>query len=142
MTNTLIMKKLLFLTLILSTVVSVSSCIKCDDKDRKSKDYYSVDFKDLENDILGIDVADIDVLYSSFYYEGKTLRYKLVAEEADNVLAYEEGQAVVDSDLNITFVPDANPTEVYHGYFENDKKNYLVSLPEMETRELKFVLKK
>jgi hypothetical protein len=54
-------------------------------------------------------------------------------------LVYEEGVANVDDDLNILFIPDSNPTGSYTGYFQNDKKNFKVSLPEVYNREINFL---
>tara|TARA_Y100000385_G_scaffold267140_1_gene302997 strand:+ start:2986 stop:3156 length:171 start_codon:yes stop_codon:yes gene_type:complete len=54
-------------------------------------------------------------------------------------LVYEEGVANVDDDLNILFIPDSNPNSFYTGYFENDKKNFKISLPEVYNREINFL---
>lgn len=126
-----------------------SSCTKGDkwkkdSKKDKAQYYYSTDFKQSNQAILGLDVKTIDVLYSTFFYEGKVLKYKMVAEKyADKkseVLAYEEGVADVNKDLHITFKPQS--TSSYTGHFENDKKNYKVSILGEEHGELNFILKK
>ena len=151
------MKKVTLVSLGFLLALGFTSCGKWDGKKKDKADYYySEDYRDAEGTILSIDVAEIDVLYSAWWYEGKTLKYKLVAEEEGEktescygckedygkVLAYEEGRADVDDQLNITFVPDKNPTETYTANFENKKNNYKVYLPGLETRELNFILKK
>lgn len=99
---------------------------------------------------MGVDIDDIDLLYTVFFYEGKTLKFKLVAEEMiavsekekGNVLAYTEGIAQVDKDLNILFVGDTGTSSSFSGYFENEKKNHKAIIPGLENRELNFILKK
>ena len=75
---------------------------------------------------------------TQFFSKKKVWRYKLVIESfyiqydidrSYKALVYEEGVANVDDDLNILFIPDSNPTGSYTGYFENNKKNFKVSLP-------------
>ena len=85
---------------------------------------------------------------TQFFFKKKVWRYKLVIEnfdiqndidKSDKLLVYEEGVANVDDDLNILFIPDSNPTGSYTGYFQNDKKNFKVSLPEVYNREINFL---
>ena len=57
----------------------------------------------------------------------------------ERVEAYEEGESNVDDDLNILFIPVSNPSGSYSGYFENDKKNFKVSLPGLNNREISFL---
>ena len=143
---------------ILSLIFSLSSCYKWEEKEQDAYYYYSNDFKS-ENlksgsmTILNINIDDIDILYTVFFHERKVWKYKLVAESSeiqnrsdklDNILAYEEGVAHIDGDtiggdLNILFIPDSNSTGSYTGYFENDKKNFKVSLPEIFNREINFL---
>ena len=75
-----------------------------------------------------------------FFFKKKVWRYKLVIEnfdiqndidKSDKVVVYEEGEANVDNDLNILFIPDSNPTGSYTSYFENEKQNFKVSLPKI-----------
>ena len=138
---------------ILSFIFTLSSCDKWEEKEKDAYYYYSTDFKsdNLKSGsgtILNINIDDIDILYTVFFHERKVWKYKLVAEsseiqngsnKSDKVLAYEEGEANVDDDLNILFIPDSNPSGSYSGYFENDKKNFKVSLPEVYNREINFL---
>ena len=138
---------------ILSFIFTLSSCDKWEEKEKDAYYYYSTDFKsdNLKSGsgtILNINIDDIDILYTVFFHERKVWKYKLVAEsseiqngsnKSDKVLAYEEGQANVDDDLNILFIPDSNPSGSYSGYFENDKKNFKVSLPGLYNREISFL---
>ena len=143
---------------ILSFIFSLSSCDKWEQKEQKEKDayyYYSTDFKSDDTksgteSILNINVNDIDILYTVFFYESKVWKYKLVAEssdiqnhsnKSDKVLAYEVGEAKVDESLNIIFIPDSNPSSSYSGYFENKKKNFKVSIPGLNNREINFLKK-
>ena len=140
---------------ILSFIFTLSSCDKWEKKEKDAYFYYSTDFKlvDLKSGagtVLDINVDDIDVLYTVFFYERGIWKYKLVAEtsdtqkgsdKSDEVLAYEEGEANVDGDLNILFIPDSNPSGSYSGYFENDKNNFKVSLPGLYNREINFLEK-
>ena len=135
---------------ILSFIFTLSSCDKWEEKDGYY--YYSTDFKSdnlksVSGTILNINIDDIDILYTVFFYERKVWKYKLVAEsseiqngsnKSDKVLAYEEGEANVD-DINILFIPDSNPSGSYSGYFENDKKNFKVILPGLYNREISFL---
>ena len=136
---------------ILLFIFTLSSCDKWEEKDAYY--YYYTDFK-LDNlksgsgTILNINIDDIDILYTVFFHERKVWKYKIVAEsseiqigsnKSDKVLAYEEGEANVDDDLNILFIPDSNPSGSYSGYFENDKKNFKVSLPGLYNREISFL---
>ena len=135
---------------ILSFIFTLSSCDKWEEKDAYY--YYSTDLKsdNLKSGsgtILNINIDDIDILYTVFFHERKVWKYKLVAEsseiqngsnKSDKVLAYEEGEANVGDDLNILFIPDSNPSGSYSGYFENDKKNFMVSLPGLYNREISF----
>ena len=137
---------------ILSFIFTLSSCDKWEEKEKDAYYYYSTDFKsdNLKSGsgtILNINIDDIDILYTVFFHESKVWKYKLVAEsseiqngsnKSDKVLAYEEGEANVDDDLNILFIPDSNPSGSYSGYFENDKKNFKVSLPGLYNREISF----
>ena len=127
-----------FSALFILSFITLSSCEKWEDKEKKAYHYHSTDFKpvDLKSSaetILNINVDDIEILYTVFFQEKKVWRYKLVIEnfdiqndidKSDKVLVYEEGVANVDDDLNILFIPDSNPTGSYTGYFENDKKNF------------------
>ena len=143
---------------IVSFIFILSSCNKWEEKEKDAYYYYSTDFKsdNLKSGsatILNINIADIDILYTVFFHESKVWKYKLVAESSEiqngsnkpvKVLAYEEGVAhidgdTIDGDLNILFIPDSNPTGSYSGYFENDKKNFKVSLPEVYNREINFL---
>ena len=138
---------------ILSFIFTLSSCDKWEEKEKDAYYYYSTDFKsdNLKSGsgtILNINIDDIDILYTVFFHERKVWKYKLVAEsseiqngsnKSDKVLAYEEGEANVDDDLNILFIPDSNPSGSYSGYFENDKKNFKVSLPGLNNREISFL---
>ena len=138
---------------ILSFIFTLSSCDKWEEKEKDAYYYYSTDFKsdNLKSGsgtILNINIDDIDILYTVFFHERKVWKYKLVAEsseiqngsnKSDKVLAYEEGEANVDDDLNILFIPDSNPSGSYSGYFENDKKNFKVSLPGLYNREISFL---
>ena len=138
---------------ILSFIFTLSSCDKWEEKEKDAYYYYSTDFKsdNLKSGsgtILNINIDDIDILYTVFFHERKVWKYKLVAEsseiqngsnKSDKVLAYEEGEANVDNDLNILLIPDSNPSGSYSGYFENDKKNFKVSLPGLYNREISFL---
>jgi len=138
---------------ILSFIFTLSSCDKWEEKEKDAYYYYSTDFKsdNLKSGsgtILNINIDDIDILYTVFFHERKVWKYKLVAEsseiqngsnKSDKVLAYEEGEANVDDDLNILFIPVSNPSGSYSGYFENDKKNFKVSLPGLYNREISFL---
>ena len=138
---------------ILSFIFTLSSCDKWEEKEKDAYYYYSTDFKsDIlksgSGTILNINIDDIDILYTVFFHERKVWKYKLVAEsseiqngsnKSDKVLAYEEGEANVDDDLNILFIPVSNPSGSYSGYFENDKKNFTVSLPGLYNREISFL---
>jgi hypothetical protein len=139
--------------IIILSFITLSSCDKWEEKEKEAYYYYSNDFKS-ENlksgsrTILNINIDDIDILYTVFFHERKVWKYKLVAksseiqnrsDKSDNILAYEEGVAHIDGDLNILFIPDSNPTGSYSGYFENDKKNFKVSLPEVYNREINFL---
>ena len=138
---------------ILSFIFTLSSCDKWEEKEKDAYYYYSTDFKsdNLKSGsgtILNINIDDIDILYTVFFHERKVWKYKLVAEsseiqngsnKSDKVLAYEEGEANVDDDLNILLIPDSNPSGSYSGYFENDKKNFKVSLPGLYNREISFL---
>lgn len=149
------MKKLITLSTLCLFILSFSACEKdkgWGKKESKEDFYYSTDYKEAEGEILGFPIEEIDQLYSVFFYEHKVLKYKLVLEnkesnnsscfdKCDEVLAWEEGQALVDDAFNITFVPDKDPSAKYYGQFENEKKNYTVTLPSLETRELNFILK-
>ena len=138
---------------ILLFVFTLSSCDKWKEKEKEAYYYYSTDFKsdNLKSGsrtILNINIDDIDILYTVFFHERKVWKYKLVAEsseiqngsdKSENILAYEEGDANVDDDLNILFIPNSNPSDSYSGYFENDKKNFKVSLPGLYNREISFL---
>ena len=138
---------------ILSFIFTLSSCDKWEEKEKDAYYYYSTDFKsdNLKSGsgtILNINIDDIDILYTVFFHERKVWKYKLVAEsseiqngsnKSDKDLAYEEGEANVDDDLNILFIPVSNPSGSYSGYFENDKKNFKVSLPGLYNREISFL---
>ena len=138
---------------IYSFFLTLLSCDKFEDKEKEAYYYYSTDFKpvDLKSNaetILNINVDDIEILYTVFFNEKEVWRYKLVIEnfdiendidKSDKVLVYEEGVANVDDDLKILFIPDSNPTSSYTGYFEIDKKNFKVSLPEIYNREINFL---
>ena len=142
-----------FSALFILFFITLSSCDKWEDKEKEAYYYYSTDFKpvDLKSNaetILNINVDDIEILYTVFFQEKKVWRYKLVIEnfdiqndiyKSDKVLVYEEGVANVDDDLNILFIPDSNPNSFYTGYFQNDKKNFKVSLPEIYNREINFL---
>ena len=139
--------------LFILSFITLSSCEKWEEKEKEAYYYHSTDFKpvDLKSNsetILNINVDDIEILYTVFFQEKKVWKYKLVAEsseiqnrsdKSDNILVYEEGVANVDDDLNILFIPDSNPNGFYTGYFENDKKNFKVSLPEVCNREINFL---
>ena len=139
--------------LFILSFITLSSCDKWEEKEKEAYYYHSTDFKpvDLKSNsetILNINVDDIEILYTVFFQEKKVWKYKLVAEsseiqnrsdKSDNILVYEEGVANVDDDLNILFIPDSNPAGSYTGYFENDKKNFKVSLPEVYNREINFL---
>jgi len=139
--------------LFILSFITLSSCEKWEEKEKEAYYYHSTDFKpvDLKSNsetILNINVDDIEILYTVFFQEKKVWKYKLVAEsseiqnrsdKSDNILVYEEGVANVDDDLNILFIPDSNPAGSYTGYFENDKKNFKVSLPEVYNREINFL---
>lgn len=146
------MKKSVFILFAMSMLLF--SCSKKYDHVKKddSSYYYAIDYKDASGDILGADIEDIDQLYSVFFYEGKSLKYKLVAEKFDEncngdckdkkstVLVYEEGFApVAETDLSIQFKPASGDS--YSGQFEQEKKSYVVTLPGTNTREITFVLK-
>jgi hypothetical protein len=142
-----------FSALFILSFITLSSCDKWEDKEKEAYYYYSTDFKpvDLKSNaetILNINVNDIEILYTVFFQKKKVWRYKLVIEnfdiendiyKSDKVLVYEEGVANVDDDLNILFIPDSNPNSFYTGYFENDKRNFKVSLPEIYNREINFL---
>ena len=139
--------------LFILSFITLSSCEKWEEKEKEAYYYHSTDFKpvDLKSNaetILNINVNDIEILYTVFFQEKKVWKYKLVAksseiqnrsDKSDNILVYEEGVANVDDDLNILFIPDSNPNGFYTGYFENDKKNFKVSLPEVYNREINFL---
>ena len=139
--------------LFILSFITLSSCEKWEEKEKEAYYYHSTDFKpvDLKSNaetILNINVNDIEILYTVFFQEKKVWKYKLVAksseiqnrsDKSDNILVYEEGVANVDKDLNILFIPDSNPNGFYTGYFENDKKNFKVSLPEVCNREINFL---
>ena len=139
--------------LFILSFITLSSCEKWEEKEKEAYYYHSTDFKpvDLKSNsetILNINVDDIEILYTVFFQEKKVWKYKLVAEsseiqnrsdKSDNILVYEEGVANLDDDLNILFIPDSNPAGSYTGYFENDKKNFKVSLPEVYNREIHFL---
>ena len=139
--------------LFILSFITLSSCEKWEEKEKEAYYYHSTDFKpvDLKSNsetILNINVDDIEILYTVFFQEKKVWKYKLVAEsseiqnrsdKSDNILVYEEGVANVNDDLNILFIPDSNPAGSYTGYFENDKKNFKVSLPEVYNREINFL---
>ena len=139
--------------LFILSFITLSSCEKWEEKEKEAYYYHSTDFKpvDLKSNsetILNINVDDIEILYTVFFQEKKVWKYKLVAEsseiqnrsdKSDNILVYEEGVANLDDDLNILFIPDSNPAGSYTGYFENDKKNFKVSLPEVYNREINFL---
>ena len=139
--------------IIILSFITLSSCDKREDKEQDAYYYYSNDFKS-ENlksgtrTILNINIDDIDILYTVFFHERKVWKYKIVAEsseiqigsnKSDKVLAYEQGEANVDDDLNILFIPVSNPSGSYSGYFENDKKNFKVSLTGLYNREISFL---
>jgi hypothetical protein len=138
---------------IVSFIFILSSCNKWEEKEKDAYYYYSTDFKsdNLKSGsatILNINIADIDILYTVFFQEKGIWKYKLVAEsseiqnnsdKSDKVMAYEEGEANVDDNLNIIFIPNSNPGISYPGYFENDKKNFKVSLAGMYNREINFL---
>ena len=131
----------------LAALMSISSCQKWSKgKKEKASFYYSTDFKAGEGSIMDIDVKDIDYLYTAFFYEGKDLKYKLVAERGtsdkkNEVLAYQKGDAIVDeSSLEIQFKP--NIGEPFTGVFENEKKVHKATIPGLELRALNFILKK
>ena len=126
---------------------NISSCKKWSkEKKEKASFYYSTDFKAGEGRVMDVDVKDIDYLYTAFFYEGKALKFKLVAERAtvdqkNEVLAYQEGDAVVDeSSLEIQFKPNSGVS--FTGAFENEKKLHKATIPGLELRDLNFVLKK
>lgn len=131
----------------LAILFSISSCQKWSkEKKEKASFYYSTDFKTGEGTVMDVDVKDIDYLYTAFFYEGKALKYKLVAErktpdQKNEVLAYQEGDAVVDeSSLEIQFKPNSGVS--FTGAFENEKKLHKATIPGLELRDLNFVLKK
>lgn len=131
----------------LAILFSISSCQKWSkEKKEKASFYYSTDFKAGEGTVMDVDVKDIDYLYTAFFYEGKALKYKLVAErktpdQKNEVLAYQEGDAVVDeSSLEIQFKPNSGVS--FTGAFENEKKLHKATIPGLELRDLNFVLKK
>jgi hypothetical protein len=138
---------------ILSFIFTLSSCEKWKKKEKDAYFYYSTDFKPVDlksgaGTILNINIDDIDILYTVFFYERKVWRYKLVVEnsdiqngsdKSDKFLAYEEGEANVDGGLNILFIPDSNPSDSYSGYFEKDKEHFKVSLPGLYNREINFL---
>lgn len=131
----------------LAILFSISSCQKWSkEKKEKASFYYSTDFKTGEGTVMDVDVKDIDYLYTAFFYEGKALKYKLVAErktpdQKNEVLAYQEGDAVVDeSSLEIQFKPNSGVS--FTGAFENEKKLHKAIIPGLELRDLNFVLKK
>jgi hypothetical protein len=133
--------------LTLSTLFSISSCQKWNkEKKEKASFYYSTDFKSGEGTVMEINVNDIDYLYTAFFYEGKILKYKLVAERAsvgqkNEVLAYQEGNAIVNkSSLEIQFKPHSGVS--FNGAFENEKKRHKATIPGLELRDINFVLKK
>ena len=137
--------------LFILSFITLSSCEKWEEKEAyyyHSTDFKPVDLKSNAETILNINVNDIEILYTVFFQEKKVWRYKLVIEnfdiqndidKSDKVLVYEEGVANVDDDLNILFIPDSNPTGSYTGYFQNDKKNFKVSLPKVYNREINFL---
>ena len=145
----------LSLLFILPFLFTMSSCDKCEKKEKDAHYYYSTDFKNSDSrsggeTILDINITEIDILYTVFFYEDKIWKYKLVAESSDIqnssaksnvVLAYEEGESNTDDDLNILFVPDSNPSGSYSGYFENNKSNFKASLPGINDREINFLEK-
>ena len=131
----------------LAILFSIASCQKWSkEKKEKASFYYSTDFKAGEGRVMDVDVKDIDYLYTAFFYEGKALKFKLVAERAtvdqkNEVLAYQEGDAVVDeSSLEIQFKPNSGVS--FTGAFENEKKLHKATIPGLELRDLNFVLKK
>ena len=137
--------------LFILSFITLSSCEKWEEKEKEAYYYHSTDFKpvDLKSSAETIlNINDIEILYTVFFQEKKVWKYKLVAksseiqnrsDKSDNILVYEEGVANVDEDLNILFIPDSNPNGFYTGYFENDKKNFKVSLPEVYNREINFL---
>ena len=131
----------------LAILFSIASCQKWSkEKKEKASFYYSTDFKAGDGNVMDIDVKDIDYLYTAFFYEGKALKFKLVAERAtvdqkNEVLAYQEGDAVVDeSSIEIQFKPNSGVS--FTGAFENEKKLHKATIPGLELRDLNFVLKK
>ena len=135
---------------VVAVLFSITSCNKWTKDKKNASYYYSTDYKLNEGVIMGVDIDDIDLLYTVFFYEKKTLKFKLVAEEITtdsekekgNVLAYTEGTAQVDKDLNILFVGETGTSSSFSGYFENEKKNHKATIPGLENRELNFILKK
>ena len=143
----------LSLLVVLSFIFTLSSCDKWGKKQKDVYLYYSTDFKSVDSKsvlgtVLDVNVDDIDILYTMFFHERGIWKYKLVAESSeisncsgnsDEVLAYEEGEANVDGDLTILFIPDSNPSGSYSGYYENDKKNFKVSFPGFYNGEINFL---
>lgn len=141
--------KLLSITLLAVTTLSFFGCSKWKKDKKDASYYYSKDYKLSQGEILGVDIEEIDMLYTVFFYEGKNLKYKLVAEKKVNdsnkneVLSYEYGSVEVDKNYTLLFTPTVNGNTSYTGAFETkDKKAFDANLPDFEGRTLRFILKK
>ena len=107
-----------FSALFILSFITLSSCDKWEEKEAYyyySNDFKSENLKSGSRTILNINIDDIDILYTVFFQEKGIWKYKLVAEsseiqnnsdKSDKVLAYEEGEANVDDNLNIIFIPN------------------------------------
>jgi hypothetical protein len=141
--------RVLSILFIATAVFTFTSCEKWKKEKDDASYYYSTDFKEAQGTIMGVEIAEIDHLYTVFFYEGKDLKYKLVAEkngqesEKGDVLAYEFGSADVDESYNILYSPTLNGSTDYSGAFDTkEKKKFTVTLPGLDSRELHFILKK
>ena len=106
--------KLLSIILLAVTTLSFFGCSKWKKDKKDSSYYYSKDYKLSQGEILGVDIEEIDMLYTVFFYEGKNLKYKLVAEKKVNdsnkneVLSYEYGSVEVDKNYTLQDYSEQN----------------------------------
>ena len=141
------MKTIFVFSSLLVLTLTFSSCDKWGCKKDTDSYYYSDDYRQASGTVLDVEISEITELWSVFFKEENTWKYKLIVETGEkdefgkNDMEYEIGRADFDENMNITFVPDSNPSASYKAYFENNKKNYKVELPSLENREINFVLK-
>lgn len=128
---------------LLSFLIIFASCNKWQGEKYNDLIYYSIDYKDKDLSILGLNSNTIDALWFEFYSKDKDknyTEYTLIAKSNGECFK-ETGTCEIDWENQINFYPSNGNSYIGKWFYQKEK--FIISYNDLETRtaDLTFIFK-